>query len=354
MPGPSKAVLITGCSSGIGHATAEQLAGRGWKVYATARRPETIADLKDKGCETLVLDVCDEASMSAAVAAVTAAEGAVGVLINNAGYSQSGAVETVPMGHVRRQFETNVFGLIRMCQLVLPGMREQGWGRIVNIGSMGGKLTFPGGGLYHATKYAVEAISDALRFEVRGFGVDVLLVEPGLIVTGFADAATATVVADQNGPYARFNHTVSKLTADAYKGSMSKLGAGPEAVAKTIAGALQSRRPKARYPVTLSARLMINQRNRREAGPRVCVRRAPLPPVARKTLWLWSVRRSLRSCRPVWILPKRRGLPRDALIGLRPPAGFERSVSTPPRPKSVNARDAPCFGLTAKPGKIST
>src|SRR5579859_5527292 len=129
---PSKAVLITGCSSGIGHATAELLAERGWKVYATARRPETIADLKAAGCETLALDVCDEESMSAAVAAVTDAEGAVGVLINNAGYSQSGAVESVPLDQVRRQFETNVFGLVGMCQLVLPGMRSQGWGKIVN------------------------------------------------------------------------------------------------------------------------------------------------------------------------------------------------------------------------------
>src|SRR5690348_6824102 len=118
--------------------------------------------------------------MSAAVDHVAEAEGAVGVLVNNAGYSQSGAVESVPIDQVRRQFETNVFGLIRMCQLVLPGMRQQQWGKIINISSMGGRLTFPGGGLYHATKYSVEAISDALRFEVKGFGVDVILVEPGL------------------------------------------------------------------------------------------------------------------------------------------------------------------------------
>ena len=133
----SKAALITGCSSGIGHATAACLVKGGWTVYATARRPETIADLAEMGAQTLALDVRDEASMSAAVAAVEQAEGAVGVLVNNAGYSQSGAVESVPIEQVRRQFETNVFGLIRMCQLVLPGMREQRWGKIVNIGSMG-------------------------------------------------------------------------------------------------------------------------------------------------------------------------------------------------------------------------
>jgi NADP-dependent 3-hydroxy acid dehydrogenase YdfG len=257
---PSKAVLITGCSSGIGHATATLLAQRGWTVYATARRPESIADLAEQGCRTLALDVTDEASMKAAVAAVTEAEGAVGVLINNAGYSQSGAVETVSGEQMRRQFETNVFGLVTMCQLTLPGMRAQRRGRIVNISSMGGRLTFPGGGLYHATKYAVEAISDALRFEVRGFGVDVILIEPGLIVTNFAQAATATVTADTDGPYADFNRKVEKVTTDAYTGPMAKLGAGPEAVAKAIADALAAKRPKARYPVTPSAHLMITQR----------------------------------------------------------------------------------------------
>src|SRR4051794_11950138 len=145
MADPSKAVLVTGCSSGIGHATAELLAARGWTVYATARRPEVLADLEQKGCRTLALDVTDEESMRAAVDAVTEAHGAVGVLVNNAGYSQSGAVESVPLDQARAQFETNVFGLLRMCQLVLPGMRAQGWGKIVNISSMGGRLTFPGG-----------------------------------------------------------------------------------------------------------------------------------------------------------------------------------------------------------------
>jgi NADP-dependent 3-hydroxy acid dehydrogenase YdfG len=257
----SKAVLITGCSSGIGHATAERLVADGWKVYASARRPDTLSDLKQRGCETLALDVTDEQSMSSAVAAVTDAEGAVGVLINNAGYSQSGAVETVPMDQVRRQFETNVFGLIRMSQLVLPGMRNQGWGKVVNIGSMGGKLTFPGGGIYHATKYSVEALSDALRFEVRGFGVDVILVEPGLIVTRFGETASSSVEETVGGgPYARFNRHVAKLTAAAYEGPLAKLGAGPEAVASTIAKALTAGRPKPRYPVTPSARLLISQR----------------------------------------------------------------------------------------------
>jgi short-subunit dehydrogenase len=182
------------------------------------------------------------------------------VLVNNAGYSQSGAVESVPVDEVRRQFETNVFGLIRMCQLVLPGMREQGAGRIVNIGSMGGRLTFPGAGIYHSTKYALEAISDSLRFEVRGFGIDVVLIEPGLIVTGFGDVASGSAEAIADGPYTDFNRAVAKRTSDAYTGPMSKLGGGPETVAATVAKALSAKRPRARYAVTPSAHLMINQR----------------------------------------------------------------------------------------------
>jgi short-subunit dehydrogenase len=199
--------------------------------------------------------------MRAAVDAITAAEGAVGVLVNNAGYSQSGALETVPPDQVRRQFETNVFGLLRMCQLVLPGMRAQRWGKIINLSSMGGRLTFPGGGIYHATKYAVEALSDALRFEVRGFGVDVIVIEPGLIVTNFGDVAAGSVSATGgDDAYAEFNRHVAKVTQEAYRGPMAKLGSGPEAVAKTIAKAITATRPKTRYPVTTSAHLLINQR----------------------------------------------------------------------------------------------
>ena len=255
----SKAVLITGCSTGIGRATAEHLAGRGWTVYATARRPESVADLQEKGCRTLALDVTDEASMAAAVAEVENAEGAVGVLVNNAGYSQSGAVEAVPLDVVRRQFETNVFGLVRMCQLALPGMRRQRWGKIVNVSSMGGRLVFPGGGFYHATKYAVEAISDALRFEVAGFGVDVAIIEPGLIHTAFGDTAAHGVgeATSDDGPYAEFNAAVAKGTQEAYDGPLAKLGAGPEAVARAIEKAISRRRPKTRYPVTASARMAL-------------------------------------------------------------------------------------------------
>jgi NADP-dependent 3-hydroxy acid dehydrogenase YdfG len=260
----SKAVLITGCSTGIGRATAEHLAASGWNVYATARKLESIEDLKGKGCKLLDLDVCDERSMQAGVEAVTSAEGAVGVLVNNAGYSQSGAVESVPLDQVRRQFETNVFGLVRMIQLVLPGMRRQHWGKIVNISSMGGKLTFPGGGFYHATKHAVEAISDALRFEVRGFGVDVIVIEPGLIRTRFGETAVTSMKSSSSsssdGPYADFNEAVATATAAVYEGPLARLGAGPEAVARKIERAISRRRPRTRYPVTASARLIMTQR----------------------------------------------------------------------------------------------
>ena len=259
MAGTSKAVLITGCSTGIGRATAEHLARSGHSVYATARRPESIEDLKNAGCKTLALDVNDEASMSAAVSAVEEAEGAVGALVNNAGYSQSGALETIGLDDVRRQFETNVFGLLRMCQLVLPGMRRQGGGRIVNVSSMGGKLTFPGGGIYHATKYAVEAMSDAMRFEVQGFGIDVVVIEPGLIKSNFAETAVGSV-SHEDGPYAEFNTAVSAVTAGAYEGPLGRLGGGPEAVAKAIEKAITAKRPRARYPVTASARVLMTQR----------------------------------------------------------------------------------------------
>src|SRR5215216_2343161 len=260
----SKAVLITGCSSGIGYATAERLAQNGWTVYATARDKDKISDLAEKGCKTLSVDVEDDDSMKAAVAEVEQAEGAVGVLVNNAGYSQSGAVESVPMDKVRKQFETNVFGLVRMTQLVLPGMRKQGWGRIVNLSSMGGKLVFPGGGYYHATKYAVEAVSDALRYEVKGFGVGVVLIEPGLIVTNFGGTAAGSIGnGDSDGEvdaYEDFNKAVGDATAGIYEGPAARLGGPPEAVAKVIDKAISSKRPKPRYTVTPSAKLLMTQR----------------------------------------------------------------------------------------------
>ncbi|MFL5825886.1 MAG: oxidoreductase [Thermoleophilaceae bacterium] len=263
MANQSRAVLITGCSSGIGHATAERLARSGHRVYASARNPDAIADLAGSGCELLALDVTDEESMRSAVEQVEEREGAVGVLVNNAGYSQSGAIESVPMEAVRRQFETNVFGPVRLTQLVLPAMRAQRWGRIVNISSIGGRLVFPGGGFYHATKYAVEAISDALRFEVAGFGIGVTVIEPGLIRTRFGEVAASSVRDETagRGAYDQFNEAVAATTTGAYEnGMLAKLGGTPEDVAKAIEKAVDADRPPTRVPVTASARLLIPQR----------------------------------------------------------------------------------------------
>ena len=263
MSEPSRAVLITGGSTGIGRATAERLARSGWRVYATARRLDSIADLKDAGCEILRCDVCDEASIRAAVAHVEQREGAVGVLVNNAGYGSEGPAEEVPMAEVRRQFETNVFGLVRLTQLVLPGMRRQHWGKIVNVSSMGGKLVFPGGGFYHATKFAVEAISDALRFEVKAFGIDVVVIEPGLIRTQFGDNVVEKLEGIGRGDptYEEFNRAVATATKDVYvKGPLAKLGGGPERVAAVIQTAIEAARPKPRYAVTASAKILLAQR----------------------------------------------------------------------------------------------
>lgn len=264
------AVLITGCSSGIGRATALRLARRPeLTVYATARRPETLADLAAAGCRTLALDVTDEESMRAAVAAVEAEHGAVGVLVNNTGYGEYGTVEEVPLERVRAQFETNVYGPARLCQLVLPGMRKAGRGRIVNVSSMGGRLVFPGGGFYHASKYAVEALSDALRFEVVPFGIDVSIVESGLIRTGFGETAAGTLAKTVAGvgnaePYAKLNRVIDAQMAQSYRSRL--LAADPGQVAAVIERAVTARRPRRRYVVTAAAKTLIHMRRLLGAG----------------------------------------------------------------------------------------
>ena len=263
----SRAVLVTGCSSGIGRATAGLLARSGWPVYATARRADALSDLEAVGCRPLPLDVTDDDSMRAAVEVIEGEHGAVGVLVNNAGFSRSGALETVPMADARRQFETNVFGPARLAQLVLPAMRAQGWGKIVVMGSMGGRLTFPGGGWYHATKYALEALSDALRFEVGGFGVDVVLVEPGFIRSGFSEVAASSMETPggpnpaADDPYGEFTAGLIAATRGVYdRGPLARLAGSPDDVAAVVLEAITADRPKARYPVTASARLLLAAR----------------------------------------------------------------------------------------------
>ena len=263
-------VLISGCSSGIGAATAAALARAGHTVYATARRTETLADLEALGCIPLTLDVTSEESMIAAVKAVEAEHGRVGSLINNAGYGEYGPIEETDLGRVRTMFETNVFGLARLTQLVLPAMRRSRSGRIVNIGSAGGRITFPVGGFYHATKYAVEAISDALRVEVKPFGIDVILVEPGLIRTNFEDRVNEglEVGADAGGAgtaYAGLLAANEKNMTGSYANDF--MATGPEEVATVIVKAVESPRPRSRYVVTPAAKAMINLR--RLGGDRV-------------------------------------------------------------------------------------
>lgn len=252
-------ILITGCSSGIGAATADLLVKAGHTVYATARRPEALEELVAGGARPLALDVTSEESMAAAVAAVQAEHGRVGTLVNNAGYGEYGTIEETDLDKVRAMFETNVFGLARMIQLVLPAMRKAGVGRIVNIGSMGGRITFPVGGYYHATKYAVEAISDALRNEVRSFGIDVVLIEPGLIRTRFEEGVLTSeaTVAQENSPYAGLLAASVAATTGGYS---NRMAACPERVARTVLKAVESRRPRSRYVVTAAARAIIATR----------------------------------------------------------------------------------------------
>jgi NAD(P)-dependent dehydrogenase (short-subunit alcohol dehydrogenase family) len=208
------------------------------------------------------LDMTDEGSLERAVAQVRSDCGALDALVNNAGYSQSGTIEETPIELIRQQFETNLFGLARLTQLALPGMRRAGRGRIVNLGSMGGSLVFPGGGYYHATKYALEAFTDALRFEVGELGIDVILIQPGLIRTGFSETAVSSVpTQNANSPYRALMAKVKQATRSAYtEGLAAKLGGDPVDVARTIEHALAARRPKTRYRVTTSASVFMRLR----------------------------------------------------------------------------------------------
>jgi NAD(P)-dependent dehydrogenase (short-subunit alcohol dehydrogenase family) len=253
----SKTVLITGCSSGIGRATAEVLAAKGYNVYATARRIESIADLEAKGCKTLALDVTSETSMAAALEAV--GEG-IDALVNNAGIQEVGAIESVPMDRVRALFETNVFGPVRLAQLVLPQMRERGNGRIVMVGSMNGKFTWPGTGYYCGSKHALEAIGDALRYETRPFGIKTVLIEPGFVKTPLGTTAVGRRVQSDEDPYASFNEGMARMTSSYTTGMMGMLACSAEAVGETVLKALSSRRPSARYRVAPSAHLFMGLR----------------------------------------------------------------------------------------------
>jgi len=250
-------ILMTGCSTGMGREAARSLLERGHTVYASARRPETLAELKAKGAHVLALDVTDLESMRAAVRAVEAEHGAVGTLINNAGYSQPGPIETVPIEKARAQYETNVFGLTQMCQLVLPAMRAAGTGRIINVSSMGGRMVLPAGGWYHSTKYAIEALSDALRMEVRPFGVEVVLLEPGAIKTEFDATAGMSTDADLHSPYSILEINNGRIFAGAYGSAAASADYG----AKIYVKAVEARTPRHRYLNTAGGRAAVYARH---------------------------------------------------------------------------------------------
>jgi NAD(P)-dependent dehydrogenase (short-subunit alcohol dehydrogenase family) len=252
---PSKAVLVTGCSSGIGRASALALVRAGFPVWASARKAGSLGELEQAGCRVLELDVTDEQSRVAAVRRVEAEHGAVGVLVNNAGHGGGGPVEEVPLSLVREVFDTNVFGLVGMCQLVLPGMRARHSGMIVNLGSAAGLVTPPTGCPYAMTKYAVESLCDALRPEVAPFGVRVVLIEPGAVRTRFlANSELHKPGGDGGGPYAAYKASVDKMTVRAHHdGARAVLD--PDDVARVIVRAVTARHPKARYKVGSQARL---------------------------------------------------------------------------------------------------
>jgi NAD(P)-dependent dehydrogenase (short-subunit alcohol dehydrogenase family) len=251
----TKVAIVTGASSGIGEETAKRLAGLGYTVYAAARRVERMAHLTAAGIRPVKVDVTDDASLVALVEEVVAESGRVDVLVNNAGYGSYGSVEDVPIAEARRQFDVNVFGLARLTQLVLPHMRRQGGGYVVNISSVGGKIYEPLGGWYHATKFAVEGLSDSMRLELAPFGIHVVVIQPGAIRTewagiaadGLRERSAGTAYADQ----------AALVGGVLGRAENPRLTSGPSVVADAVARAVQARRPRTRYAVGRGARPVL-------------------------------------------------------------------------------------------------
>lgn len=254
-PGRGRVAIVTGASSGIGEATARRLHELGFTVHAGARRLDRMAGLAALGIHVHSLDVTDDDSMRAFVDAVTTTSGRVDVLVNNAGYGSFGAIEEVPIEEARRQFEVNVFGLARMTQLVLPGMRAAKSGCIINVGSMGSHIWEPFGGWYHATKFAVTGLSHSLRAETRRFRIRVVLIEPGAIATEWGQIAVDTLTeTKQRGGY---EPLASQIAAGLSAMERMPGISGPEVVADAIGRAAVARRPKTRYPVGGGAKPML-------------------------------------------------------------------------------------------------
>jgi NAD(P)-dependent dehydrogenase (short-subunit alcohol dehydrogenase family) len=250
-----KTAFVTGASAGIGEATARALLAAGYRVFAGARRLDRMAGLAAAGATLLKLDLTDDVSIVAAVNTIKNEAGRIDVLVNNAGYGSYGALEDVPVDEGRRQFEVNAFGLARLCQLVLPMMRAQRSGKIVNVTSIGGKIWEPLGAWYHATKFAVEGLSDCLRVEVAPFGVDVIVIEPGAIRTEWAGIARDGLLQMSGGSaYAELAKRHARMLATA---DTSSLASPPEVVARTIVRAVTARRPKTRYATGGGARTIL-------------------------------------------------------------------------------------------------
>jgi NAD(P)-dependent dehydrogenase (short-subunit alcohol dehydrogenase family) len=250
--------LVTGGSSGIGERTAIRLQRAGFTTYAVARRVDRMQGLEQAGVATFAMDVTDDASMRSGIERIVGEHGRLDVLVNNAGYGSYGAVENVPIDEARRQFEVNVFGLARLVQLVTPGMREQGSGRIINISSIGGKFYEPLGAWYHATKFAVEGFSDSLRLELAPYGIQVVLIEPGPIRTEWNTIARDALVESSAGT--AYERQAEGVRARMEAGDQPALSSGPDVVAKRIVRAATARRPRTRYPVGRGARSVVTAR----------------------------------------------------------------------------------------------
>lgn len=251
-------ILVTGATAGIGRDVALTLARRGHRVFATGRRAAALASLAEEAkglaLETLVLDVTSGPSIEAARREIEERTGGHGVdvLVNNAGYGAMGPVEEVSLEALRAQYETNVFGLVEVTKAFVPAMRERRQGKVINVSSMGGRVTFPMMGVYNSTKYAVESLSDALRVELRPFGVSVVLIEPGAVKTEFADVAFATIPEANGSPYAG-----AMRNADDLRKKFEATYVGPEVVSRAIARAVETKRPRARYVTPWTASLMV-------------------------------------------------------------------------------------------------
>lgn len=252
-----KVVLITGASSGIGKETAKLLVENGHIVYGAARRLDKMNDLKEAAIKLLEMDVTNDESMVKGIQKIIETEKRIDVLVNNAGYGSFGALEDVPLSEAKYQFEVNIFGLARLTQLVLPHMRKQQSGKIVNISSMGGKFGEPHGAWYHATKFAVEGLSDSLRMELKQFKIEVVIIEPGAIKSEWGGIAKENLLkVSGNTPYKNLAAKHAALIDETYK----RVGSEPIVIAKTIAKAINSNNPKTRYTVGGGAKLLLFMR----------------------------------------------------------------------------------------------